>query len=384
MATLLHVSSRPRPHERMGGFWPSADGMASRFDDEIQAMLHGLRDALRADAALSCHHSGRPYEASRILGRSGGDEFEEEDWEQLGLLVQAADRRVLPASARSDDHDWVTALLRLRMYQVLRLSVPDPESPGRIVLALLYDKGRPTNGVASLLEKLRPALEAHFRLWQRQQLTTNRAAGLRNALNTIDGAVFVIDRSGKVRDANAAAEALIEQGDYLRRSDDTLAASDLADSIALQVAINDALTASVSSDPATRRMPTLSLRSSRHDRPLIVTVVPCENSGHRDCDAAALVYAIGPDTSFDAQAQAVCKLYGLSQVETRLALLIVGGASLQKAAIDLHIKEQTARSYLKQVFLKTDTRRQADLVRVILTSVFPLRTSLPAEAINRR
>jgi DNA-binding CsgD family transcriptional regulator len=153
--------------------------------------------------------------------------------------------------------------------------------------------------------------------------------------------------------------------------------------MALQVAINDAVAGGLG-DPASRRMPILSLRSARHERPMIVSVVPCESRGAEAADAAAIIYALHPDAAQTTQLSAVCKLYGLSQVETRLALLIVEGASLQKAAEALHIKEQTARSYLKQIFLKTDTCRQADLVRVILTSALPLRTGLPAEAINRR
>jgi DNA-binding CsgD family transcriptional regulator len=34
----------------------------------------------------------------------------------------------------------------------------------------------------------------------------------------------------------------------------------------------------------------------------------------------------------------------------------------------MHVTEQTARSYLKQIFVKTETNRQAELVRLMLTS----------------
>jgi DNA-binding CsgD family transcriptional regulator len=51
-----------------------------------------------------------------------------------------------------------------------------------------------------------------------------------------------------------------------------------------------------------------------------------------------------------------------------LAIKIAQGATLESAAGALRIKPQTARSYLKKIFLKTDTNRQSDLVRVLLAS----------------
>jgi DNA-binding CsgD family transcriptional regulator/PAS domain-containing protein len=387
MATLLHSTSQLRHDDGLWVRWPSpAADHAPRVqcDGEMEVILHGIRDALRADAALSCHHGSRRSESLRIVGCSGGDTFDDDDWAQVALLAQAADRRLPPASARLDDYDWATTLLRLRMYEVLRLSIADPHSNGRMVIALLFGKGRPTNGTASLLEKLRPLIDAHCRLWQQQQQLNARVAGFRMALDTIECAIVIIDRFGKIREANATAKTMIDDGDFLRRSDDTLVAADLADSIALQVAINDAVAANAADPPAGRRMPIFSLRSSRHDRPMFVTVVPCDEPAVDENGAGAVVYALHPDAGHTAQLHAVCKLYGLSQVETRLTLLIVGGTSLQKAAEALHIKEQTARSYLKQVFLKTDTRRQADLVRVVLSGMPPLRSALPVEPITNR
>lgn len=42
--------------------------------------------------------------------------------------------------------------------------------------------------------------------------------------------------------------------------------------------------------------------------------------------------------------------------------------SLEQAADDMGITIQTARSYLKSLFTKTDTHRQADLIRLVMGS----------------
>jgi DNA-binding CsgD family transcriptional regulator len=67
--------------------------------------------------------------------------------------------------------------------------------------------------------------------------------------------------------------------------------------------------------------------------------------------------------------------FGLTPAESRLALRLVSGESLQTAASALDITYETARTVLKNIFAKTGTDRQTQLVGVILSAtVFPLGT----------
>lgn len=63
------------------------------------------------------------------------------------------------------------------------------------------------------------------------------------------------------------------------------------------------------------------------------------------------------------------KLLGLTATEASLALRLAQGNSLVEAAQALGLTEQTVRTYSKQIFAKTATRSQADLVRLVLSSV---------------
>ena len=58
-------------------------------------------------------------------------------------------------------------------------------------------------------------------------------------------------------------------------------------------------------------------------------------------------------------------LYGLTAQERRLAILLYEGAALPEAAQSIGIELSTARSHLKNIFAKTQTRRQTQLVRVL-------------------
>jgi DNA-binding CsgD family transcriptional regulator len=69
--------------------------------------------------------------------------------------------------------------------------------------------------------------------------------------------------------------------------------------------------------------------------------------------------------------------FGLTPAEARLALHLVAGESLRSAAVKLSITYETARTHLKNIFHKTGTCRQAELVIAIVTALPELRLSSP-------
>ena len=84
------------------------------------------------------------------------------------------------------------------------------------------------------------------------------------------------------------------------------------------------------------------------------------------------------------------RLYGLTASEAHLATLLVGDLTLIEAAQQLGITENTARSVLKRILAKTGTRRQASLVRLLLSGPGQIRddeaarTPPPARKRRRR
>ena len=61
--------------------------------------------------------------------------------------------------------------------------------------------------------------------------------------------------------------------------------------------------------------------------------------------------------------------FGLTPAEARLALHLVAGETLRSAELKLGITYETARTHLKNIFNKTGTCRQAELVVIILTAL---------------
>jgi DNA-binding CsgD family transcriptional regulator len=63
----------------------------------------------------------------------------------------------------------------------------------------------------------------------------------------------------------------------------------------------------------------------------------------------------------------IAEQHGLTATEAELAAQLAEGRTLTELANARGTSEQTARTHLKRILDKTETRRQADLVRLLLT-----------------
>lgn len=86
---------------------------------------------------------------------------------------------------------------------------------------------------------------------------------------------------------------------------------------------------------------------------------------------AALALFRKPVQSID-RAAAFAAAYGLTAAESRMAIALAEGASIVEAAARLNLTEQTARHYSKRLYAATGARGQAELVRLVWTSVAAL------------
>ena len=108
-------------------------------------------------------------------------------------------------------------------------------------------------------------------------------------------------------------------------------------------------------------------------RPFNLLVTPLL-SGREDStlrNAVTTLFISDPGRSFGHQDAAIRTLFGLTEAEAELVLLLCDGLSLEEAALRRGVKMNTARTQLKYVFAKTKTGRQSELVRLILLGVPP-------------
>ncbi len=85
------------------------------------------------------------------------------------------------------------------------------------------------------------------------------------------------------------------------------------------------------------------------------------------------MFVVDPDSAPRIAHDQLRNLYRLTPAEAAVALAIARGAGLQAVADELEISLTTARTHLQHVFEKTETRRQAELVRLIAAGALCVR-----------
>lgn len=214
------------------------------------------------------------------------------------------------------------------------------------------------------LEQSLPLLQAFLLQWRENERLAALARSFGNAMEHHGTATILLGPGAEIRHANAAARRLLDEGSGMRQRGEKLACAHMDDTLRLLAAIGHVGAADGEERAAA---PVLMIRRPRR-RPLLVTLVGAGSRGTGQEGVAAFAYITDPEQNLTEIVEPACRLYGLSPSETRLACALADGASLQEAAKAQSVQEQTARSYLKQIFAKTETKRQGELVQLMLKS----------------
>lgn len=110
----------------------------------------------------------------------------------------------------------------------------------------------------------------------------------------------------------------------------------------------------------------LAVTREEADRPLSVVIAPLP-AEHNNGRVAVLLIS-DPERQSLPSVDTVAKLFDLTDAEARLALALCEGQRIEDAAQHLGITLNSARTYLKRIFGKTDVTRQAELVRLVLAA----------------
>lgn len=209
----------------------------------------------------------------------------------------------------------------------------------------------------------------------RQLVTSMRSEidDLGHALDLAPAPLAVLDGSGRVICANAAAKQLLDERDGLRVERSSLTASRPSDQRALAASIAKA---AISADAGSRRparahaVSTVAIaRSDGVSLGAVFFALRPESALRGPGSRSARVLAVfhDPRRLVRLRSDLVAELHGLTATEAALATALAEGRTLTEFAIERGCTEQTARTHMKRVFEKTGTNRQADLVRIILT-----------------
>jgi len=181
--------------------------------------------------------------------------------------------------------------------------------------------------------------------------------------------IVVLDDKGYVLFANRAAQTLVAAGEGIVLDSEGLSLVMRADDRKLQSLIRQASMVRGAEKAASGGAMQAMRRSGK--RPFSILVSPLSRTALTVTTVQPSVCVIIADAAQDVALpeHLLRGLWGMTPSEARLATRLAAGEELQTAAGALGIAYSTARTQLAAIFRKTQTRRQGELVKVLLSSI---------------
>jgi DNA-binding CsgD family transcriptional regulator/PAS domain-containing protein len=241
--------------------------------------------------------------------------------------------------------------------------------------AVVRKEGQPAYGAAdlALLRLLAPHLIRAVTISDVLDLRTLKSEMLEATLDGLAAGVFLTARDGRIVYMNAAAERQLRTGNALRVVDNRLSAVDPRARPALSKAIEQAATCETDAASGSYALAIPDGDGAGY----VATLLPLERARRRSIiepfSASIAVFTQNPAEVPVMPGEAFAKLYRLTGGELRVLLVLARGVGAKEAANMLGISEPTVRTHLQQMFSKTGTSRQADLLRLLQSSAPPTR-----------
>jgi DNA-binding CsgD family transcriptional regulator len=281
----------------------------------------------------------------------------------VGLIRTGSELVALKAGSEFDA-DWMR---RHQMDDGLFVRLTDGAMPTCFLVAApkrseSFDTPERVKLVSALIPHLQQSLRTRDKLASLAQHTVD----LVGALEAVRHGVIIVGSGWWVINLNTAAERILRAEDGLKMSATRIAATGMRADHKLNRALHAAL---IDNGSQIRSGRSFVCERPSGKRPYVVHVLPLHHTAPDEIssEARALVLIIDPDQEPEPAAALLRRLYGLTIAEADIALHIARGANLTEISDQLSVSITTVRKHLQHVYDKTDTHRQAELVRLLLT-----------------
>lgn len=218
----------------------------------------------------------------------------------------------------------------------------------------------------AVLETIIPHLQKAFQIYLKFSEIRLEKEILSECFEKITQGIIVLKKSGKVVFMNASAKEFIAAKDGLQIDrNGALTAGTTLETKRLRNVIETVFEA----ENIVRTKSILQISRNSTMRPLSVFVAPfSENRIFSKTEGLALLLINDPEQQVTDIEPVLSRIYQLTPSESKIAALLAQGKTLNETCEILCIKQNTIRTHLKRIFSKTETRRQSELVKLILSN----------------
>lgn len=179
--------------------------------------------------------------------------------------------------------------------------------------------------------------------------------------------IALLDERGEVVHLNRNALAILKACDGLMLDGKSIRAVLPEENFRFKRLLKEALLSSHGKGPANPKGCMLVTRTVA-EIPLSILFVPFRSNlpFPHESRVRVILFLSNLDRCSTNAEEVLRALHGFTEAESRMAGLLLRGLSIEESARRLEITLNTARTHLKKLFLKTDTKRQCDLIHVLL------------------
>lgn len=351
-------------------------------------VLGKMRDAVHADSAAVVSHDFETNRGQLDHSVSIDAMFVtayREFYSRQDVFLQKPDNFMQPGLVLTSqqladvnkiiDTDFYRYWLRPQNLFHHMIGVLDVQGPQVTLLsfARARDKGAFWEDDVEVLFRILPQLRQGLRAGQMFRRVQDVERILLDALDVMPIGIAILGSSGIMLTANRVAREIIDAEDVLYLGSGGLGLKLPAGRFRFRDFLAGSL-GDTRSDPS-GEIHTFSVPREGDRRPITLLVMPGKDRTQRrsDRDPAAVLFIGDPERPVDIEPRQLVRLYGLSRAEARVAVLLAKGLRLEQAANELGLTYETVRKHLKQIFGKTGTDRQAELVRTLTSGPSGLR-----------
>lgn len=216
--------------------------------------------------------------------------------------------------------------------------------------------------VRQLMPHLRNAVVVHRQLHRLRLMAASAMA----ALELVPVGVILLTSAGTLLHANRRAHELAAWTGALSFGPaGTISGAGMAATASLQRLIHNAVTTGAGKGVAHGGAQRLVSAKGRELHAL-VTPLPAGSAAFAG-SAMAAIFCSDPQSVIGALSRTLAAMYGMTPAEAHLTEALVNGQSLTQYAEVRCVSMNTVRTQLKAAAAKTGAKRQADLVRIVLT-----------------
>lgn len=360
--------------------------------------LQSIAALHRAPQALVATPTTHPDDGGFVMAHAIGESFAQE-WatrylphdvwtaqaRRLGLLHEGSvvlGEELVPDAELVQSHFYREFLVHQGIRRLCSGVVFSGRRPGLPLTSCSVFRGSEGAAFTEVDRQLHALLTRHLSLALGAALRLRdgefRLATSLQALDRLHSAVLLLGQRGNVLFGNRNALALLAQGPgqalRLRAGNSITDALGWlqAGSASEQAALEVELRAALARDPvgAAHCAHGLTLHCPGTQADLLLHAVPLAEQGGelwcRGLQPGALVFITDRQAVPVLDPVLLRRLYGISAAECRVAQELLHGQTLQATALHLHLGDNTVKTHLQQLFEKTSTRRQPQLMRLLL------------------